>query len=138
VPEQSADVRQRTQVDVCKSHTGAAAVVHWLFIKQPARHWPLPPQMGVFPLHCEFVPHWTHVPFRQCGVVPEQSPSVAQATHRREFESQTWRMLGQSEPVMHPTHALVEGSQRGVRPLQRAAPPASPGEQAARQVWVDG
>ena len=125
-------------MDVWVSHTGAAAVVHWLSIRQPARHWPFAPQIGVVPLHCAFEPHCTHAPFMQWGVVPVQSPSMAQATHTFDEGSQTWRVLGQSEPEMHPTQAVVDGSQVGVRPLQRTPPPASPGAQAARQVWVAG
>ncbi len=132
VPEQSDDVRQRTQLDDCVSHTGAV-VVHWLLVKQPARHWPFAPQIGVAPLHCAFEPHCTHVPFMQCGVAPEQSASVAHCSQALVDGSQTLRVLGQSEPEMQPTHALVDVSHIGAAPAQRAPAPPS-GAQAARQV----
>jgi hypothetical protein len=76
LPEQSEDARQRTQVSLAVSQTGAFAPVHWLFEVQPARHWPLPPHTGVVPLHCELVTHWTQFPLLQCGVAPEQSESL--------------------------------------------------------------
>jgi hypothetical protein len=79
-PEQSEDVRQRTQVLLAVSQTGAVAALHWLFEVHPARHWPFPPQMGVVPLHWELATHWTQAPLLQCGVAPEQSTSLAHWT----------------------------------------------------------
>jgi hypothetical protein len=131
VPEQSEEARQRTHVLLAVSQTGAVVVVHWLFDVHPARHCPFPPQMGVVPLHCELVTHWTQPPLLQCGVAPEQSESVAHWTQVC-VASQTWRVVGQSEPVMQPTHAPFAGSQIGVALAQRVPAPPS-GEHAARQ-----
>jgi hypothetical protein len=57
---QSESDRQATHWFEFVSHAGAVGSVHWAELVQPARHVPLPPQMGVAPLQSAFDPHCTH------------------------------------------------------------------------------
>ena len=134
-PAQSVFDRHATHWSVDVSQTGAAAVVHWGLLVQPATQRPAGPHTGVAPAlrlaQSASDTHWTQVPVdvSQVAVLPTQAVSslAEHCTQVCVVLSQMGRLVEQAPgplvvPGMQPTHAPVVVSHTPAGQLIPASP----------------